>query len=381
MNFIKKSFQSNGAMPLIVSLPFMYYPNIINGDTQLQIFFAALITLLIYKIHRPLSQSSIFIILLAMLCGVIGIIRNEDSHLAVRVAYTHLAFIVFWILCERDKEKNFLLGIRLTVITWFAVGLYQYISVNLGWQIDFFGRYVEGRGGVPSLTAEPSFYGSISVLQMMYLINISSYKNRLYILIAGLSVLLSGSVLAIMMLIFPLLKLEKKQKIIIGIILIIITIFGVILGSFSSLLRIVSLIQILSNEPQAIISDPSLNLRFGHLYFTIISNFFQSIFYTNPLGFMAEYNIFATSSGIFISTESNYILPFAGDILYNSGIIGLLLLIAVYYCGIKYEISFWNKLQKFFLITLCLINPISFANIFFIMYLQSISNVPDVKRF
>ena len=73
--------------------------------------------------------------------------------------------------------------------------------------------------------------------------------------------------------------------------------------------------------------DPSLNLRFGHLYFTLYLSLFDSFFLISPISFMSQYNSFALESGVFIETGSNFILPAAGELIYGSGIVGALLLI------------------------------------------------------
>jgi hypothetical protein len=71
-------------------------------------------------------------------------------------------------VCRREQGEFFPSAVRLTILIWLAVGLYQYISVALGLPIEIAGRFVEGRSGVPSLTPEPSIYGSLSILHMMY---------------------------------------------------------------------------------------------------------------------------------------------------------------------------------------------------------------------
>ena len=115
-------------------------------------------------------------------------------------------------VCRREQGEFFPSAVRLTILIWLAVGLYQYISIAQGLPIEIAGRFVEGRSGVPSLTPEPSFYGSLSILHMMYLLSEGQKKNNPYIVCAAASVVLSGSLFALLLLVFPLMKLRSPAR-------------------------------------------------------------------------------------------------------------------------------------------------------------------------
>jgi hypothetical protein len=116
--------------------------------------------------------------------------------------------------------------------------------------------------------------------------------------------------------------------------------------------------------------DPSLNLRFGHLYFTLYKNLFDSLLLISPISFMSQYNSFALDSGVFIETGSNFILPAAGELIYGSGIVGALLLILFILKASAQCTTPVKKLEKVAFIAACMLNPISLSNMFLIMYAQ-----------
>ncbi len=116
--------------------------------------------------------------------------------------------------------------------------------------------------------------------------------------------------------------------------------------------------------------DPSLNLRFGHLYFTLYENLFASLSLTSPVDFMEQYNRFAADSGVFIETGSNFILPAAGELIYGSGIAGAMLLYFFIRKARAEASTPGRKLVKTAFIISCMLNPISLSNAFLIIYAQ-----------
>ena len=116
--------------------------------------------------------------------------------------------------------------------------------------------------------------------------------------------------------------------------------------------------------------DPSLNLRFGHVYFTLFENLSSSLWLTSPVDFMEQYNRFAADSGVFIETGSNFILSAAGELIYGSGIAGALLLFFVIRKARAESSTPGRKLEKTAFIIACMLNPISLSNAFLIIYAQ-----------
>ncbi|MCM3900441.1 MAG: hypothetical protein ND866_01930 [Pyrinomonadaceae bacterium] len=358
-----------GILALLISFPFMYYPKILEGDTQLWVFAGAIFSLFTFRTSRFVLRSDSPMLLLAALCILAYAMRSELGPDLLRACYTQVAFVVFWMVCRREQGDFFPSAVRLTILIWLAVGLYQYISIAQGLPIEIAGRFVEGRSGVPSLTPEPSFYGSLSILHMMYLLSEGKKKNNPYIVCAAASVVLSGSLFALVLLVFPLMKLRMQPRIPIFIVILLMgiayTLF--ITGSISSRISIFSTTE---SGFAGLLLDPSLNLRIGHLYFTLYKNRFDSLLLISPSSFMSQYNSFARDSGVFIETGSNFILPAAGELIYGSGIVGALLLVLFILKARDQCTTPAKKFEKVAFIAACMLNPISLSNVFLVMYAQ-----------
>ena len=359
-----------GILALLISFPFMYYPKILEGDTQLWVFAGAIFALFTFRTSRFVLHSDSTMLLLAALCMLAYAMRSELGPDLLRACYTQVAFVVFWMVCRREQGDFFPSAVRLTILIWLAVGLYQYISVAQGLPIEIAGRFVEGRSGVPSLTPEPSIYGSLSILHMMYLLSEGQKKNNPYIVCAAASVMLSGSLFALLLLVFPLMKLRRMHLRIS--VLIVIPLLGIayylfITGGLTSRLSSFSTTE---SGLAGLLLDPSLNLRFGHLYFTLYKNLFDSLLLISPISFMSQYNSFALDSGVFIETGSSFILPAAGELIYGSGIVGALLLILFILKARAQCTTPAKKLEKVAFIAACMLNPISLSNMFLIMNAQ-----------
>jgi hypothetical protein len=358
-----------GILPLIACCPFMYFPKILEGDTQPWVMLAALIAFITFRTRRFILRGDIPLVLLALLCIVVYAMRAGFGLDLLRAAYTQLAFVVLWLVCRRDHGDFLPTAIRLTVVIWFAVGLYQYVFVALGLPVEIAGRYVEGRSGVPSLTSEPSTYGSLSMLHMMYLLSERNPKNRPFIAATAVSVVLSGSLLAFALLLFPLRRLTMRWRV--AAILAIPVLVGIdyLFTSAGLTLRVTSI----ASTPEglaAVVLDPSVNLRLGHIYFTLIQNGWQSLLWISPVDFMNQYNAFADTSRIFIETGSNFILPAVGDLIYSYGWVGALLLLVFIRRAQSQSVTRTEKLEKLAFIGACMLNPIYLSNVFLVMYAQ-----------
>jgi hypothetical protein len=356
-----------GVLPLLVMLPFMYYPKLLEGDTQPWVLMAALLALVSFRVARFARRSDFLPILLALACALTYVTRSDSAYDMLRAVYTQLAFVVFWLVCRRENDEFFPAAVRLTITIWLAVGLYQYIAVAMGWPVEFSGRYVEGRSGVPSLTSEPSTYGSLSMLQMMYLLSRDERKNNVYVLAAAVSVVLSGSVLAMVLLVFPLVKLKARLQLIALVVLPALVGADYLFREAGLTSRLLS-IGAEGSDLAAVLLDPSLNLRAGHIWFTLVENFGKSMLMQTPPQFMLEYNAFAQSTGVLNDTESNFILSAAGELIYGAGPFGLLLILTVLYQAQRASTGAVAKVEKVLFITMCMLNPISLSNFFLVLY-------------
>ena len=357
-----------GILPLVLVLPFAYVPKILEGDTQPWVLIASLFALVTFRTDTLVRRDDYPLFGLGVLCATVYALRSPLDLGLLRQIYTQAAFLILWIITGRERGDYFPGAVRLTIVIWFVVGIVQWTFVRLGIPIDFAGRFVEGRGGIPSLTPEASYYGSLSVLQMMYLMSRRRAENALFVVMAGLSVLLSGSVLAILLLIFPLTKLGWRMGAL-AVLLAAVALtaeyaFG--LGGIEQTLGRFDVQESLLN----VFSDPSLNLRVGHIFFTLYEHVWDSLTFATSIDFMNQYNSFARRGGLFIDTGSNFILPAAGELVYSSGVFGLALIYAVIRRALAASVSRSAKVEKLILILVCLLNPIPLSNPFLVMYAQ-----------
>jgi len=356
-------------LPLLAALPFMYAPKVLEGDTQPWVLMGALFALFSFRTRRFVRPDDGILIGLASLSFLAYAARSELGLETIRNAYTQITFIVLWVVSRRERGDFFPAAIRLTIVVWLGVGLYQYFSIAFGLPIEISGRYVEGRSGVPSLTSEPSTYGSLSMIHMMYLLSERKARNNLFIAAAAASVVLSGSLLALVLLVFPLMKLKMRWRVAaaLGLALLVV---GDGMFTDAGLTARLSSIAADGSGLAASLLDPSLNLRFGHVYFTLFENLSSSLWLTSPVDFMEQYNRFAADSGVFIETGSNFILSAAGELIYGSGIAGALLLFFVIRKARAESSTPGRKLEKTAFIIACMLNPISLSNAFLIIYAQ-----------
>jgi len=360
--------QDIGILPLLLSLPFMFFPKVLEGDTQPWIFAAGLIAFFTFRTQNFFKRNDWTIIILSILCILVYAARSADGYYVLRNTYTYLSFIIIWVVCGRSNGDYFPSAVKATIVIWFIAGLFQYISIHMGYKIDEFpGRYLAGRMGPPSLTAEASYYGSISMLQLMYLLTERWRENRIFIALATMSVFLSGSLLSMLLLIFPLMKLPLKLRVTISILLPLLVIGDYYFNGTGVVSR---LAHIFSDgiSLRGVFHDASLNLRAGNIFFTMYENIVQSILLISPVDFMNQYNNFAEKSGVFIGVGSNYILPAIGEMIYGSGVFAVLLLVTFLNKAQKSCTTNGAKIEKVIFIIACMLNPISLSNIFLILY-------------
>ena len=360
-----------GIVPLVLCCPVMFYPRVFEGDTQPWILLMALVALVTFRTEHFANRRDLPLALLSVLCIAVYAARAHIGFGLVRTAYTYVTFLVLWTVCQRDRGGYLSTAVKMTVVVWFIAGVWEYLLVKAGYDLSI-GRYVAGRGGVPSLTPEPSYYGSLSMLQLMYLLCQKRAKNGIYIICAATSVVLSGSVLAMLLLIFPLWKLRPMVRFGAVAVVALLIMADFYVGSAGLLGRVVTIANLGTGTGIAsIILDGSLNLRVGHIYFTMFLNLIPELELRSPVDFMSQYNAFAAQAGIFMDTGSDYILPAIGEMIYGAGVVGLALLFVFLRRALQRCSTMHAKVQRFIFIIACMLNPISLSNIFLILYAQS----------
>ena len=268
---------------------------------------------------------------------------------------------------QRHAESRIARSVKWTILLWFLVGAYQFLSLKLGYPAEFTGRYVPDRSGVPSLSADPSFYGSLSVLQIMYLLSVRGRSSKFFLLLGLFSVFLSGSVLAMLLLIFPLAKITLSSRRGVPLLAGVLAITGIMFTFVDPPARIANL---LSNgvNVSGFLLDTSTNLRAGHIYFTLFESQPESLLPVNPIDVQVQYNEFAARSPLFVETQTNYILSSLGELVYGSGLLALLLLGIILYRAQGECRLLSDKAIRVGFVLACLLNPIQISNVFLITY-------------
>jgi hypothetical protein len=367
------AFRSEDAalIPMFLALPLMYWPKLLEGDTQPWVVIATAIAFLAYwpKSRSAYNKEILVTCGLAVLSLAVYFGRAPYPDALLRYAAMIITFILLWVVFRRATDTRFVFIIRLTIILWFLVGFYQLAAVRLGLPIEFGGRYVASRSGVPSLTAESSFYGTISVLQIMYLITEKDKKNNIYIYIAAASVIISGSAIALLLLSVPLLRLKLNYKLF-GIIFLILFIFSGFDIFNSGLFNRFQQFNFSDIGTRFLERDASTNLRVGHIIFTLYENIIDQLFYSSSILFENEYNSWAYNSNIFIYNGSDNILTIAGELIFRSGAIGFTLILTLFLTAWKSASKGYDRIEKLLFLILCLANPLNLSNPFLILYIQ-----------
>lgn len=360
-----------GLLPLMVAMPLMYWPKIIEGDTQPWVSGAAVLALLAYWPIRRKYQLAESLVVLGLALAAIAAFAWRGAAPAPLLRYCVIlsTFALLWLVGLRDRGELLVHAVRWCVVVWFAIGLYQVIAVRVGLPVSFVGRYVVGRSGVPSLTAEASFYGSISVIQIMYLMTNRDRRDIPYMCMAAFSVLFSGSALALLMLAFPLARLPNRLKLLGGGAILVMLLLGYNIGH-SSFFQRLKVFDFQNASTQFILQDPSTNLRTGHALFTFWDNIGRELTFQNNIGFQLEYLDFSERSGLFIPNGSDAILPSGGELLFRSGFIGFLLIVTLLRHAWFSALRRTDRLEKITFVVLCLLSPISLINPFFVFYIQ-----------
>jgi hypothetical protein len=357
-------------LPLLLSIPLMYWPRVLEGDTQPWVGIGALIAFLTYWPRRATYSQAFPVV--ATVLGILAIgafwIRDPDRDMLNRYVAIIGTLMLLWHVGNRGVHHAVGTFIRITIVLWFLVGLYQTVALRLGLPVEFFGRYAEGRSGVPSLTAEPSFYGSISVLHIMYMIADRRRRDWIFYLVAVLNVVLSGSILSFLLLVFPASRLPWRYQLMLGAAALVVLVFGIDLLSSGFFGRLQSFGS--GSLVDRLLSDYSSNLRAGHVVFTFWDALPRELLFTNDVDFFYEYNHWAYASVVFVPNDSGFILPIGGELLFRSGAVGLLIILMFLRTAYGTCLTRRQRIEKVAFVFACMLNPVSMTNPAFILYIH-----------
>lgn len=358
-----------GLLPLLAVLPFIYVPKVLEGDTQPWVLLGALLALFLFRPRQFLARQDFPEILLALMSLAAYAMRGGFTAETLRLAYIFVTFSMLWMIIGRGGHDLLRQGVRLTLVVWFAVAAYQYVALQLGLPVSFSGRFMEGRSGVPGLAAEPSYLGSLSVLMMMILLHDRRPGDIPFLVFGLLNVLISGSLLSLLLLGFAGAYMRPAELLAAGLFFLVVLLADFAINPGGGLSARLTSLTDFGTGLVALLLDPSLNLRIGHVWFTLWENLGTSLLFAHPVAFMDQYNQFASRTDLlFMQTESNFILPMAGELVYSGGVFGFMLAVLLI---IRAGAAGQSRLRRFIrgsFMLACLLNPVSIANPFLVFY-------------
>ena len=414
LSYLKKQWY---LIPLFIAVPFTFFPRIIDGDSQPWVLIGAFIAFafLIYK--EKITKDELIMGGLVFISILTMFFREGINFYFFRFGFILSSFYLLWVVLRRIDAIFVGMVFRITIIIWVFFGLYQTLSINSFLPVIETGRFGLTETGVPSFTAEPSFFGGFLTLMMLYLAFETPNKYDLYFyFIAAFGLFLSGSLLAFLSILFVIYFVPWKVKFTIlaafltQLIIAHIADFNGVENrlnrpdskienfeiqeknlieeefefsesseeNFSNNTKILKL-KITSNIillTEKILQDKSINLRFGHVYYVFIHNIINEISFKNDINFQTEYNHYTQSNSLFIEpTGSRYILPTAGEIVFHAGLFGLILIISLLVQAWKNCNGLHQKLFKLASLGFFLISPYSIASFFMVAYITQKSKI------
>lgn len=349
---------SNILITLLILSSFFPFIQIIPIGTDSQPY-ALMISMIIFPFYfnRKINLSLFSLLIIAVFSIIILFISNIDFG-SIRSLINYISlFIISYVTYKSLKFTNGLNYkiFKNIVYTWFTIGTIQtFIYSNF---LSFLlprgnsEDTIESGRGVVCLAPEPTFYGIICVLFIM--LGYLNFKNtegvkKLYTLLVIQIFIYARSSLVIMIIFACLFiyafvsfitKKKNKIKIIFTILFLLFILFSIV-DNFSeqiSGIRIGKILTLmLENPDKLILLDDSINERFVHLFFPLyglIENWglphgysiypdFMEKCYNNP-----ELNYLVTDYTL--NNNVTRIMSGWGSILFELGIIGLLLLYVI----------------------------------------------------
>jgi len=369
-------------VPLLLSVPLMYWPKLLDGDTQPWVVVGAAIAFMFYWPRRQGAMPKNRLLWMSALAAVsVGAyaIRGPEIENLVRYGAVVATFIMLWHVGSRGVPSAFTTAVRIAILVWFVVGLFQTVAIRLGIPIEFIGRYTPGRSGVPSLTAEASFYGSISVLHLMYLLGDNNRWNRPFCVLAVANVLMSGSTLSFLLLLIPAARLKREYMILAILGVAVIFVLGLDFSQSGFFNRLQSF------DPGSIgtrilETDPSTNYRFGNILFAFGSNLWHEVTFQSSVDFYLDYNTWAAGSRLFLFVDSDFIVTSGGELAYRSGLFGIAIIVLALKTAYERASTFTDKVEKVAFVVACMLNPVSFANPVFAFFIMKQYQRFDKRR-
>ena len=353
------------AVLFTASLPFTFYPRVLDGDTQP---WALLTTLLLFTLSHTAQRfrNRDLIITAAVIGGVLTFFsRAGIDEETLRFTYKMLAFLFLWFVVPTLPSNLVSQSLKTVIVIWFFAGLLQVLIVELGISSELSGRFVHGRSGVPSLTPEPSLFGMLSLLA--YFILLSGQKETPWIygmLVIG-NVIMSGSILAIVLTTLIFFMINWRLRIFAIVLVIPTAVYILSTSEFSALNRFQAFLES-ELSWRLLLHDYSFNLRAGHFVYTMWVSLPDALFMKTSPDFMTSYNIWATQTQYFNITESNFILTGLGRVIYRGGPFGIFILFMLLLRA--WQSTNDRKLTKLAVLIFLLTAQLDISNAFIVLY-------------
>jgi len=355
---------------LILLVSFFPYITPVSFGTDIQPWSILTVTtfsmLLFYNGYRPPKVIVYLLIPTVFSIFLFPVGDNQFSSIRSVAGYFTISLtpIVFYYMLKRHYDLT-IIFLKFTVIAYLIVGFVQivfdmnFLSFLLN-RVSTFG----GRGST-SLSPEPTFYGIICLFLILLFITLDVKNKSLFIYLLLLQILfIAQSSMAILFLLifgayYSILKFNAKIFL-----LLIVTLFlgMVILNFYNYDIRALHLLSQLITHPESLMSDDSINTRMGIIYFSI-KGFIDGYGMPNGFGAFSDYwTIEILKQNIFVQvygTPPVRIMSFYGSILFELGVIGLL--IPISYSIIIFKA--YKKNIKDFLLFFFFLNTILFTAI------------------
>ncbi|MBL4783835.1 MAG: hypothetical protein JKY49_00245 [Cohaesibacteraceae bacterium] len=361
---MKSLLRTPAASLFVLVLPFSFYPKLIDGDTQPWPLLASLLLFGLSRRAKQMSRLDLLMVAVTIASFIVYFPRSGFNQDLARFAYKLIAFNLLWFCVPSLPPVLVSRAMRWVIAIWFIVGLLQTLAMMLGIDVSYSGRFVPGRSGVPSLAPEPSLYGTLSIVALLYLIASKDGVRPAYIFMAFANVFLSGSILSILVSALVVLFFGYRTK------LVLVTL-ALGLGFFilsSDLLFLSRVNNIIDSglKLELLLLDYSINLRVGHIIYTLWEVLPSALIFQTSAEFGNEYNLWVAKNQLFYPTGSDFILTGMGNIIYRGGIFGLLVLVLVFVTA--YRLTPERRVFKLMVLGGLMLAQLDLSSPFIILY-------------
>jgi len=373
---------------LLIIFCFFPFLNILRLPIDSQpnaLIISFLILLINFKFILNQFPTKLLFLIILLIIATIVLLFSKFNFLSFTsyISYISLCVIPLAVYISLKKinglDFNFFKKI---IFIWGIVGFIQriYNPQFLSFlQYRSSGSAIMGRG-VTSLAPEPTYYATvISLFLVIYVIN-NFYKNKkiiwfIFLLVQLLLFTVSSTIIAVFFITtlfyyFTIIfKINIKNKLFYFFIFLFISSIYLLENYFYLLsdTRIYKIINIIVSRPELILLDQSINERFNHAFFPILSlydNFFIPMGFDNFKSYIIEKMNFNKYSIFFNNINlSNYdkIMSGYGAAFFELGVFGLFIPIYLY-SFFKNLIHKKNVIYIYILLNMLLFTSISFNN-------------------